>query len=433
MNNKKAYIHTWGCQMNEHKSERIAGILSREGYCLVEDPAQADLVIFNTCMVRQKAEEKVYSKAGEIRKYKERNPNLLFGVGGCLAQALKEELFEKIKVDFIFGTTQIGEIPKLLQESQSQRGRNGLRIAMEPTPRQIEELPLIRESAFQAKVIVTEGCSNLCSFCIVPYTTGPLRSRPLKAILKEVKELAKEGCKEVTLLGQNVDSYGKDISESFASLLRCLTEIDIPRIRFTSSHPKDITLEVIKIMGEENNICEHLHMAVQSGSNRILKEMRRGYTKESFLELIHKIKETVPEVNITTDIIVGYPGESEQDFEETMDLVEKARFGGAFIFKYSPRQGTICYDKKDDVPPQQKQRRLETLLELQKQITAEENSKLIGQALEVLVEDSSKGKCRGRTKNNKTISFEGNDKMIGQFVKVKITEASSFLRGEVLR
>lgn len=438
-NGKKAYIHTWGCQMNEHKSEGIAGVLTQQGYEITTDPAEADLVIFNTCMVREKAEEKVYSEAGVIRKYKETKPHLLLGVGGCMAQALKSELFKKSSaIDFIFGTSNITDIPQLIEEARKRT--NGYYspprscrpvMAMEKIPDRIEEMPFVRLSKFQAKVTITEGCSNFCSFCIVPYTMGPLRSRPMADILSEVKDLAAQGYKEVQLLGQNVDSYGNDLKDpevNFANLLRQLTFIAIPRIRFTSSHPKDITPDVITVMGQKNNICEHIHMAVQAGSDRILESMRRGYTKKQFLELLRDIKEGVPGVNITTDIIVGYPTETDQDFQETVDLVKKARFGGAFIFKYSPRPHTISYYKyKDDVPPQEKQRRLEMLLNLQKRIAEEENKKRIGQTVEVLVEGRNKpdsGLFYGKTRDNKTVVFEGNEEMIGQLVHVKVTEGS---------
>jgi len=431
---KRVYIRTWGCQMNEHKSEGIAGVLAREGYRLVSRPEDADLVIFNTCMVREKAEEKVYSEAGMIRKLKERKPHLMLGIGGCMAQALGKKLIERSPtVDFIFGSSNISDLPCLLQELEEQR-RNGHRhsepVMAVSTPSSIEDLPFVRLSPFQAKVTITEGCSNFCSFCIVPYTTGLLRSRLPGDIIREVSELAALGYKEVQLLGQNVDSYGNDLDDpeiNFANLLRALTRIEIPRIRFTSSHPKDITPEVIDVLAEENNICEHVHMAVQSGSDRILKAMRRGYTKSQFLELVCELKDRVPTVNITTDIIVGFPTETERDFLETADLVERARFGGAYIFKYSPRPGTISYYKySDDVPPKEKQRRLEHLLKLQKRITDEENRKRVGELVEVLVEGPAKpgsGDYLGKSRQNKTVIFSAGPELVGTLVKVKVEEA----------
>jgi len=431
---KKVYIRTWGCQMNEHKSEGIAGVLAREGYQLVGSPEEADLVIFNTCMVREKAEEKVYSEAGMIKALKAKRPHMLLGVGGCMAQALGQKILERSPaVDFIFGSSNISEIPRLLRELEERR--NGYKdepvIAIPKLPSAIEDLPFVRESSFQAKVTITEGCSNFCSFCIVPYTTGLLRSRLPGDIIREVSELAAQGYKEVQLLGQNVDSYGNDLEDpeiNFANLLRALAKIDIPRIRFTSSHPKDITPQVIDVLAEENNICEHVHMAVQSGSDKVLRDMRRGYTKEQFLELVYKLKERVPGINITTDIIVGFPTETEEDFLETVDLVRRARFGGAYIFKYSPRPGTVSYYKyRDEVPPEEKQRRLEHLLSLQKSITAEENRKRVGQVVEVLVEGRAKPNSReylGKTRDNKTVIFPAEPEMVGELVKVKVEGAS---------
>ncbi len=421
---KRAYVHTWGCQMNEHKSEGIAGVLARQGYELTDDAASADVVVFNTCMVREKAVDKMLSKAGEVRKLKAQNPDVLLGIGGCVAQALKGQLHERTHgtVDFIFGSSQIGEIPRLLDEARNRNG--GPVMAMERIPDALEELPFIRVSPFQAKLTITEGCSNFCSFCIVPYTTGLLRSRLPGAILHEAKQLEERGYQEVQLLGQNVDSYGNDLKDPdihFANLLRALTHLDIPRVRFTSSHPQDITSDVVRVLGEHNNVCEHLHMAVQSGSDRLLEEMRRGYTKARFLRLMDDLR--ARGVNVTTDIIVGYPGETEEDFEETVDLVERARFGGAFIFKYSPRPGTISYLKHvDDVPAAQKQRRLETLLKLQKGIAHEENAKLAGQTREVLVEGKARDGVRllGKTRDNRTAIFPGDEGLIGKRVAVRI-------------
>ncbi|MCS6937079.1 MAG: tRNA (N6-isopentenyl adenosine(37)-C2)-methylthiotransferase MiaB [Candidatus Bipolaricaulota bacterium] len=441
MSRGRFYIFTWGCQMNEHKSEGMAGVLVRAGYLPAEDPAQADIVLFNTCMVREKPVDKLYSEAGKIALLKEENPRLLLGVGGCVAQALKERLFRKSSaIDFVFGSSNISELPDLIERARRARalGRPGWVMAVDKIPDRLEDLPYLRTSRFQAKVTITEGCSNFCSFCIVPYTTGLLRSRLPGEIIAEVSALAQQGYKEVQLLGQNVDSYGKDLKNpqiTFANLLRALTEIPIARVRFTSSHPQDITDDVIAVMGEENNICEHLHMAVQSGSNRVLDEMRRGYTRERFLELVRALKERVPGINITTDIIVGFPTETEEDFEQTVDLVKQARFGGAFIFKYSPRPGTIAFYKyKDTVPPEEKQRRLEILLELQKQITHEENRKRIGQTVEVLVEGPARhdGLFLGKTRDHKTVVFSSPEDLTGELVWVRVTDASvAGLVGEV--
>jgi len=446
MERKKLYIRTWGCQMNEHKSEGIAGLLAQHGYELVDRPEAADLIIFNTCMVREKPAEKVFSEAGMVRKLEERKPHLVLGVGGCVAQALGRKILERSPaVDFVFGSANISDVPRLLQELEERR-RNGHRrdepvMAIAKIPDRIEDLPFVRQSRFQAKVTITEGCSNFCSFCIVPYTTGLLRSRLPGEVIREVSELAARGYKEVQLLGQNVDSYGHDLDDpdiNFANLLRALTHIDIPRIRFTSSHPKDITPAVIDVLAEDNNICEHVHMAVQSGSDKVLRDMRRGYTKEQFLQLVHELKERVPEINITTDIIVGFPTETERDFEETVDLVKRARFGGAYIFKYSPRPGTVStYKWPDAVPPEEKQQRLEYLLSIQKQITTEENQKYVGQTVEVLVEGEAKpgsGRYLGKTRNKITVLFPGKPEWVGEFVWVKVDEASvAGLFGQVVK
>lgn len=437
---KRAYIHTWGCQMNEHKSEGIAGVLAQDGYELIDDLEQADVVVFNTCMVREKAVDKMLSQAGQVRKLKEQRPDVLLGIGGCVAQALKDELFERTHqtVDFIFGSSQVAEVPRLIRQARSKANGQPV-MAMEQIPDRLEELPFVNFSPFQAKITITEGCSNFCSFCIVPYTTGLLRSRLPGAILAEAAQLERKRYQEIQLLGQNVDSYGKDLKDpdiTFAKLLEAFTRIKVPRIRFTSSHPQDITQDVIAVMGRDNNICEHLHMAVQSGSDRLLENMRRGYTKERFLELIAALQEQVPGVNVTTDIIVGYPGESAEDFQQTVDLVERARFGGAFIFKYSPRPGTISYLKyEDDVPLAEKQRRLETLLTIQKRISAEENQAQVGRKCEVLTERCARDKRRmlGKTRSNRTVLFEGPPSLIGQLVNVRIQAADiGGLYGEVV-
>jgi len=430
--NKRAYVHTWGCQMNEHKSEGIGGLLVQQGYELVSCAEEADLVIFNTCMVREKAEEKVYSEAGIIKNLKKKNPDMMLGIGGCIAQALGDKIIKRSPtVDFVFGSSNITDIPKLVDEVRTRR-ENGHRqndpvMEIQKIPDRIEDLPFVRESGFHGKVTITEGCSNFCSFCIVPYTTGLLRSRYPGEIIEEVQQLATHGYKEVQLLGQNVDSYGNDLEDpdiNFANLLRAMAKIDIPRIRFTSSHPQDITNDVINVMGESNNICEHVHMAVQSGSDRVLKEMRRGYTKEQFLELIDQMKSGVPGMNVTTDIIVGFPSETERDFLETVDLVEKSRFGGAYIFKYSPRPGTISFYKyEDDVPTEEKQRRLVHLLDIQKKITDEENRKRIGERLEVLVEKQARaehGGMIGKSRDHRTVIFPGSEEMAGTVVDVDV-------------
>lgn len=426
----RAYVHTWGCQMNEHKSEGIAGVLAREGYTLISEMAEADVVVFNTCMVREKAVDKMLSQAGLVKKLKETRPEVLLGIGGCVAQALQDQLHQRTHhaVDFIFGSSQVAEIPRLIRQARSNTTQAPV-MTMERIPDRLEELPFVHTSPFQAKITITEGCSNFCSFCIVPYTTGLLRSRLPGAILAEAVELAGAHYQEIQLLGQNVDAYGNDLADpniNFANLLRAFSHLDVPRVRFTSSHPQDITHDVIDVMGQDNNICEHLHMAVQSGSDRVLERMRRGYTKRRFLDLVETLKENVAGVNVTTDIIVGYPGETEEDFEETVDLVQRARFGGAYIFKYSPRPGTISHVKhRDDVPLADKQRRLQRLLAVQKAITAEENRAQIGGTFEVLIEGVARDRTRlrGKTRSNKTVLFPGEVNRIGTRLQLQVTGA----------
>ncbi len=437
---KRAYIHTWGCQMNEHKSEGIAGVLTEEGYELIDSMDEADVVVYNTCMVREKAVDKLLSHTGLVAKLKKKRPEVLLGIGGCVAQALKGELSERTNqtVDFIFGSSQIGEVPRLIREAKMRTNQRAV-MAMERIPDKLEDLPFLSFSPFQGKITITEGCSNFCSFCIVPYTTGLLRSRLPGSILSEAAQFVEKKFQEVQLLGQNVDSYGNDLKDSdinFANLLKAFTEIDLPRVRFISSHPQDMTDDVVKVMGEDNNICEHIHVAVQSGSDRMLENMRRGYTKERFLSLMRDMKENVEEVSVTTDVIVGYPGETEEDFEQTVDLMQQARFDGAFIFKYSPRPGTISYLKyEDDVPFETKQARLEKLLVMQKQISEEQNEATIGKTYEVLVEKMARDQVRllGKTRPNKTVLFPGNPSLIGKLVNVKINDADmGGLYGEVI-
>lgn len=437
---KRAYIHTWGCQMNEHKSEGIAGVLSEEGYELIDSMDQADVVVFNTCMVREKAVDKLLSHTGLVGKLKKKRPEVLLGIGGCVAQALKGELAERTNqtVDFIFGSSQIGEVPRLIHEAKTRTNQRAV-MAMERIPDRLEELPFVSFSPFQGKITITEGCSNFCSFCIVPYTTGLLRSRLPGSILGEAGQFVEKHFQEVQLLGQNVDSYGNDLKDpdiNFANLLKAFTHLDLPRVRFISSHPQDMTDDVVTVMGQDNNICEHIHVAVQSGSDRMLENMRRGYTKARFLSLMQDMKENVEEVSVTTDVIVGYPGETDEDFEQTVDLMEKARFDGAFIFKYSPRPGTISYLKyEDDVPLETKQARLEKLLVMQKQISEEQNKATIGKTYEVLVEKMARDQVRllGKTRPNKTVLFHGDPSLIGQRVSVKINEADmGGLYGEVI-
>ncbi|NOX44611.1 MAG: tRNA (N6-isopentenyl adenosine(37)-C2)-methylthiotransferase MiaB [Caldiserica bacterium] len=428
----KACVLTWGCQLNAHRSEEIEGVLERAGYEIVSRPEEADVVILNTCMVRQRAEEKVVGRLGELWHLKKRRP-LVVGVGGCMSQGRKEELLRYPAVDFLFGSANASEVPELIE-----RAMRGERPVSLPRPDRIERLPVRRGNAFQAYVTIAEGCSHSCAYCIVPHVRGPLRSRPLPEVLAELRELAEAGYKEVTLLGQNVDAYGLDLRDgtNFARLLREVARIPIPRIRFTSSHPAYMTDETIAAIAEGGNICEHVHLAVQSGSDRVLRAMRRGYTREKFLRVVEKLRAAIPGVNITTDIIVGFPGETEEDFEETLSLIREARFGTVYAAMYSPRPYTPAAEMPDDVPPAEKKRRLEEVLAEARRIAQEINEAKLGRTEEVLVEGylAGKGLYHGKTRDMRTVLLPGDEEWVGEFVWVKFQRATpGALYGEAVK
>ncbi|MCR4404615.1 MAG: tRNA (N6-isopentenyl adenosine(37)-C2)-methylthiotransferase MiaB [Candidatus Acetothermia bacterium] len=421
------YIHTWGCQLNEHKSEEIAGTLERTGFQLTERLEEAEVVIFNTCTVREKAVEKVLGKLGEVNRLRARGRVILLGIGGCLSQAEGERLLRRargVRIDFLFGTSasDIKRLPEIIA-----RAREGQPVIAVGQPAGLDHLPARRASSFKAYVTITEGCDHFCSYCIVPYTRGRLRSRPMEEVQAEVEELARQGYKEVTLLGQNVNAYGKDLfgEGRFAALLRRVAETGIRRIRFTSSHPEDMTEDLLRTIAQLPNVSKQLHIAAQSGSDRVLKDMRRPYTKAEFLEKVELAKRLIPGVNITTDLIVGYPTETEEDFQETIDLVEQARFGSAFIFKFSPRPGTIAAAKYGDPIPQEvKERRHRVLLELQRRISEEESAKLIGAEVEVLVEGQVGPNCYGKAQDGRTVTFSGRGCAPGELVAVRVAKTA---------
>ena len=421
MPNRKVYIHTWGCQLNEHKSEGIAGVLQRAGYHVVDKLEEAEVIIFNTCTVREKAVEKVLGKIGEVHRLRAQGREVLLGIGGCLPQAEKGRLLSRSgQIDFLFGTSDfdIRRLPELIAAARRRRG-----LVEVGEPAGLDHLPTLRRSSITAYVTITEGCDHFCSYCIVPYTRGRLRSRPPEEIVREVEELVAQGYKEVTLLGQNVNAYGADLfgEGQFAELLRRVAATGIPRIRFTSSHPQDMTSEILEAIAELPNVCEQIHMAAQSGSDRVLRDMRRPYTKAQFLEKVEEARRLIPDANITTDLIVGYPTETEEDFQETVDLVERARFGSAFIFKFSPRRGTVAATKYGDpIPDGVKRRRHQELLELQKRISGEESRKFIGRTVEVLVDHRSNGWWYGRSRDHRTVVFTDNGNLLGEFVRVKV-------------
>jgi len=420
----KACILTWGCQQNEHKSEEIAGVLCAAGYALVDSPEEADVVLLNTCMVRGRAEAKVVGRVGELQRLRRTAPRLI-GVGGCMAQGRGAEILDLCPgADFAFGTARLANLPDLIS-----RARSGDRFACLPSPNGLERLPVERRSCFQAYVTIAEGCAHGCAYCIVPRVRGALRSRPMAEVLAELRDLAQAGYHQATLLGQNVDAYGRDLGDGtdFATLLRAAAEIPLPRIRFTSSHPAYMTDEVITVLAQGGNLCEHVHLAVQSGSDRVLAAMGRGYTRAEFSNRVRRLREAIPGVNVTTDVIVGFPGETEEDFAQTLALISEAAFGTVFAAMYSPRPGTRAASLPDDVPPQEKGRRLASVLQLSRRIALELHLSRTGTTVEVLVESflPEKGRLTGKTRDFRTVLFPGDPAMIGRFAMVTIEGATA--------
>lgn len=437
---KKYCIITYGCQMNEHDSEKLAGMLESIGYQQASELEDADIILINTCTIRENADLKILGKIGSIKKIKEKKRDLIIGVGGCMMQSEKavRQLYEKYPhVDLIFGTHNIHHLPDLIKRIERERGR--IVEVWEQEEGLIPDLPSVRKKEFKAWVSIIQGCNNFCTYCIVPYVRGRERSRPLKDIIKEVEKLVSEGVKEITLLGQNVNSYGKDLPEDvdFADLLIELDKIkELSRLRYMTSHPRDFSLKLLEAIKNSRSVCEHFHLPIQSGSNSILKKMNRGYTREKYLELISAIRKEVPDSSITTDIIVGFPGETEKEFEETLGLIKEIRFDSAFTFIYSKRTGTPASTMEEQVPEDIKSRRLKELMDIQNQISLEKNQEELGKTLEVLIEGESKNNpdtLMGRDRKNKLVIVPRDDNLIGKIVNVKINRAQSFtLFGEVI-
>lgn len=425
------YILTYGCQMNERDSEILAGLLESGGYERAGTLSEADLILFNTCSVRHSAENKVFGKLGEVMRLKSRNPELTVAVGGCMAQLSENrERFLRLGVDVLFGTHNLHEILDLLKIREEQ-GRQI--VAVWPEAKEVVEgLPSKRDKKITAFVNIMYGCNNFCSYCIVPYVRGRERSRKPADIIAEIKELVDSGVKEVTLLGQNVNSYGRGLEEKvdFADLLSMVNEIEgLWRIRFTTSHPRDMSQKLIDAVACLDKVCEHVHLPLQAGSNRILALMNRGYTREHYFDLVDRMRRAMPGVAVTTDLIVGFPGETEADFEDTLDAVQRIRFDAAFTFMYSPRTGTRAAELPEQLPREIKRDRLICLNEVQYRIALEKNEDLVGSEVEVLVEGQSKTnaqKLSGRTRTNRIVIFEGSQEMVGQLVKVRINEARTF-------
>lgn len=439
--NKKFLIETWGCQMNEEDSEKLSGMLMNMGYESTLFREKADVIIFNTCAVRENAELKVYGNLGALKQVKRDNPDLTIAVCGCMMQqkGVADEIAKTYNhVDIVFGTHNAHKFPEYLEEHLT-TNRQIIEIYNKETEI-IEGIPIIRESSIKAFVTIMYGCDNFCTFCIVPYVRGRERSRKVSDIVNEIEVLVKEGYKEITLLGQNVNSYGKDFEDTdvnFAELLRTVNEIKgLQRIRFMTSHPKDLSKELIMAIKECDKVVEQVHLPVQSGSNNMLKKMNRKYTRESYLETVNLIKKEIPSVALSTDIIVGFPGETEEDFEETLSLVREVQYDSAFTFIYSRRKYTPADKMKDQIDEDVKHERFNRLLEIVRRDTENSNKAMQDKVVEVLVEDISKKDdefMHGRTRNGKSVVFKGDESLVGKLCNVKITKARSFsLEGEIL-
>ena len=430
---------TFGCQMNSRDSEKLQGILEAVGF-VQTDTEEADFVLYNTCTVRENANQKVYGRLGVLNSLKKKNPDMIIALCGCMMQ--EEDVVEKIKksyrfVDVIFGTHNIYKLAELLY--QRLEVKKMVVDIWKGTDQVVEDLPADRKYSFKSGVNIMFGCDNFCSYCIVPYVRGRERSRSPKDIIAEIKGLADDGVVEVMLLGQNVNSYGKTLEEpiSFADLLTQADEVEgLKRIRFMTSHPKDLSDELIEAMKNSQKVCRHLHLPLQSGSSRILKLMNRKYTKEKYLELVEKIRAAMPDISLTTDIIVGFPGETEEDFEETLDVVRKVRFDSAFTFIYSKRTGTPAAKMEDQVPDEVIKNRFDRLLTLVQQISAEVCGREVHTVQKVLAEevnDHGEGYLTGRLSNNTTVHFKGDKSLIGKIVDVYLDESKGFYYMGTLR
>ncbi len=437
---KKFLIDTYGCQMNVHDSEVISGILTQLGYRPTDNDKEADVIILNTCAIRENPENKVFGELGRLKAYKQKKPDLILGVCGCMSQ--EEKVVNKLlqtyqHVDLIFGTHNIHRLPEYLCDAYMNKER-----VIEVWSQEgdiVEHMPVLREGNIKAWVNIMYGCDEFCTYCIVPYTRGKERSRNPEDILAEIQNLADNGFKEVTLLGQNVNAYGKDFKDrnyGFGDLLSDIQKINIPRVRFTTSHPRDFDDKTVLALANRGNLCEHVHLPVQSGNNEVLKKMNRKYTRERYLELVRQIKNSVPDVSITTDIIVGFPSETEEQFQDTLSLVEEAGFEGAYTFIFSPREGTPAAKMEDITSEDEKKDRLQRLNDLINRQFASAHKKYEGMIVEVLCEGTSKNDesmLAGYTRTNKLVNFKGDKTAIGKLVKVKITESKTWhLLGELI-
>lgn len=428
----KAYTHTFGCQQNEADTERIRGMLSEMGYEMTDTPDEADFILFNTCAVREHAEDRAFGNVGALRHLKKERPGIVIAMCGCMAQ--QEKNVEKIKksypqVNLLFGTHALWRFPSLLYRVLTEKKRV-FDIGGEDDI--AEGLPVLRAKGAKAWLSIMYGCNNFCTYCIVPYVRGRERSRTPEDILAEVRRLAADGVKEVMLLGQNVNSYGKNLETpvSFAELLRMVNEVEgIERIRFMTSHPKDLSDELIQAMADCDKVCKYLHLPVQSGSDEILRRMNRHYTKESYMELVRKARAAMPDITLSTDIIVGFPGETEEDFQETLDVIRQSRYSTAFTFIYSKRTGTPAATMENQVPEDVIKDRFDRMLNMLNPIVHEVHEEQLGKVMTVFAEEASKQDktvLTGRADNNMLVHFKGTEDLIGQMVPVKITENKTF-------
>lgn len=426
---KKYYIHTFGCQMNVRESETAAGILQSLGMQATQTMEDAHVILFNTCCIRDLAERKAWGAIGASRTRKQEDPQTIIGVFGCMMaqEGANQEVKKRFPfVDIVFGTNSLHELKPLLEQA-----RRGMRVRKGQVGDAQEEfaLPVFHNSKPSAFVNIIHGCNNFCSYCIVPYVRGREKSRPMTYIVQEVEELVAQGYQEVTLLGQNVNSYGKDTGDaSFAELLRRLDQTGMPRIRFMTSHPKDLTEELIDTIADCKSVCKQIHLPVQSGSNAVLKAMNRKYTREHYLHLIERIRYRMPECGITTDFIVGFPSETEADFQQTLDLVRQVRFDTAFMFAFSPRKGTPAARMEGALSAEEKQRRLAELIAVQREITMDVYKSLVGREEMVLIEHTSRRSDKqltGKDERGRTVNLNGDLSLIGQMVPVRIVRANA--------
>lgn len=435
----KFMIRTYGCQMNEHDTEVMAGMLTDMGYQSTNDTQEADIILLNTCAIRENAENKVFGEIGHLKPLKLEKPELIIGVCGCMAQeeSVVNRILEKHQfIDMIFGTHNIHRLPSLLKEAMFSKS-----MVMEVWSKEgdiIENLPKARKGKIKAWVNIMYGCDKFCTYCIVPYTRGKERSRMPKDIIQEVRQLAAHGYKEVTLLGQNVNAYGKDLDFEYGlgDLMEEISKIDIPRVRFTTSHPRDFDDRLIEVLAKGGNLLDHIHLPVQSGSSDVLRVMARRYTREDYLKLVSKIRKAMPNTTLTTDIIVGFPNETDEQFEETMTLMEEVGFESAYTYIYSPREGTPSAKWEDNIPMEVKKQRLQRLNELVNKQSAEAMKQYEGQIVKVLVEGESKKNpdvLSGYTEKNKLVNFRAPASVIGEIVEVRITQTKTWsLDGELV-